>query len=122
MAKKSRRQKLPTEKDLEKLSAPKPGESGTRPDLIPTATRRPTVIPTAAKRPTVIPSAAERSREISPPKTRPDPHTTSMAAYRFRSPEMSPVPEMLTTPMEAPKAPWTKKASRSSSESHPRAS
>ena len=32
MAKKSRRQKLPTEKDLEKLSAPKPGESGDAPD------------------------------------------------------------------------------------------
>ena len=32
MAKKSRRQKLPTEKDFEKLSAPKPGESGTAPD------------------------------------------------------------------------------------------
>ncbi len=32
MAKKSRRQKLPSEKDLEKLSAPKPGESGATPD------------------------------------------------------------------------------------------
>ncbi len=32
MAKKSRRQKLPSEKDLEKLSAPKPGESGDAPD------------------------------------------------------------------------------------------
>lgn len=32
MAKKSRRQKLPTEKDLEKLSAPKAGESGATPD------------------------------------------------------------------------------------------
>lgn len=32
MAKKSRRQKLPTEKDLEKLSVPKAGESGDAPD------------------------------------------------------------------------------------------